>query len=257
MGKHAEPRQRRADHLRVVTAREATLVSLAELARRTGLQARTIRHFLRGGCPRTHTLDRLAEHFSADHYLTHSNDAGSSGGQARQRWLPSAAAERLGRVAIELEAMVYRDGYRIHEAGEILRTSGRTALSDLELARLLEHMPPLWVRPRRVDGQPAEFGVLDPSRADASLAAAAIEGRRREVLSALARALEQLDPQDRQVVKMRYSDGSSLGDISRALRLEQRPLYRRLERLLRDLRVRVEVEGVSDADVRELLADDG
>lgn len=51
------------------------------------------------------------------------------------RWRPSATALRLGETAVELEQLVYREGYSLAQAGERLRTAERTSLSDMELAR--------------------------------------------------------------------------------------------------------------------------
>jgi RNA polymerase sigma factor for flagellar operon FliA len=51
-------------------------------------------------------------------------------------------------------------------------------------------------------------------------------------------------------------DGFTLAHVARLLRLEQKPLYRRVERLVRTLRASLEAEGVSAAEVRELLGSD-
>jgi DNA-directed RNA polymerase specialized sigma24 family protein len=57
------------------------------------------------------------------------------------RWRPSAEARRLGSTALHLEALVRRDGYRLDQAGERLRTGGLTTQSDAELARILARLP--------------------------------------------------------------------------------------------------------------------
>jgi RNA polymerase sigma factor for flagellar operon FliA len=57
------------------------------------------------------------------------------------RWRASAAASRLGPPADELERLVHRDGFTLPQAGEKLRTEGRTTLSDAELARLFGQLP--------------------------------------------------------------------------------------------------------------------
>lgn len=175
--------------------------------------------------------------------------------ERRGRWRPSALAERLGPPAPELESLVYRDGYAISQAGERLRTAGRTALTDAELARLLDRLPrraPL--RPREVADDPALDAAPGPFRADERIAAAQAQARRREVLDALERALDGLEPEDRLVVLMRFRDGYTLADVARALKLEQRPLYRRVARLQAVLRERLERAGIGPGDVGALLA---
>jgi RNA polymerase sigma factor for flagellar operon FliA len=69
----------------------------------------------------------------------------------------------------------------------------------------------------------------------------------------LAGALAALAPQDGLILKLRFDDGFTVGQIARVLRLEEKPLYRRLERILGGLRERLESEGVAAAEVAELL----
>lgn len=176
----------------------------------------------------------------------------------RGRWRPSSAAERLGSPARELEALVHRDGYRLEQAGEKLRTAGVTALSDAELARLLARLPqraPL--RPVEVVSEPLLSAAQADSRADERVAAAEAEARHGEVMGALYRAMEQLEPEERMIVRMHFADGRTLADVARALRLEQKPLYRRVERLRTRLRGYLENDGVRGADVRGVLWEQG
>ena len=173
------------------------------------------------------------------------------------RWRPSAAAERIGPPAGELEALVHRDGYRLHQAGEKLRTAGRTTLSDRELARLLDRLPsraPL--RPVEVASDAALLAAEGPSRADEGLDAAESDARRGEVMGTLKRVLDALDPEDRMIVQMHFRDGTTLAHVARALRLEQKPLYRRVERLRARLQTLLESEGVRRADVRGVLGEE-
>jgi RNA polymerase sigma factor for flagellar operon FliA len=171
----------------------------------------------------------------------------------RGRWRPSAAARRLGQLAAELELLVQHDGYTLRQAGEKLRTAGRTTLSDAELARLLGRLPdrdPL--RPREV-GPTWLLDVLGPSRADERVAAADADAHRRRMLDALARAMEHLDREGQLIFRMHFADGYTLADVARALGLEQKPLYRRVERLRVQLRTFLEGEGLRSEDVRGLL----
>src|SRR5262249_23189199 len=57
------------------------------------------------------------------------------------RWRPSAAARRRGPLAVRLETLGYRDGLRLGQGGELVRTAGHTDLSDRELATLLNQLP--------------------------------------------------------------------------------------------------------------------
>lgn len=173
--------------------------------------------------------------------------------ERRGRWRPSAAAERAGPPATDLETLVRRDGYTLPQAGEKLRTAGRTTLSDAALARLLATLPeraPL--RPVEVASEAVLHAAPGGARADARVAAAEAETRRETVLGALGDAMEALDPEERIIVRMHFADGRTLADVARALRLEQKPLYRRVDRLRRRLRELLEHAGVAGADVRHL-----
>lgn len=143
------------------------------------------------------------------------------------RWRCSAAAERNGQLAKDLETLVYRDGFRLEEAGEKLRTAGRTTASDAELARLLAQLrtrSPL--RPEQAGSELLDRVPADGS-ADGGVIAGEIEARRSVVLAALDGALDRLEPEERIIVRMHFVDGRKVADVARALRLDQKALYRR------------------------------
>lgn len=172
------------------------------------------------------------------------------------RWRNSMAAERLGQPAKELEALVYRDGYSLGEAGEQLRSAGRTAHTDAELARLLAQLPtrgPL--RPVDAGSDPLKQAPA-AGRADDWVRAEEAVRHREALLAALFRAMERLHPEERMIVRMHMVEGRSVADVARALNMDQRPLYRRVQRLREQLRQALESEGVSASDVRELVEGD-
>jgi RNA polymerase sigma factor for flagellar operon FliA len=153
-----------------------------------------------------------------------------------------------------VETLVRRDGYTLPQAGEKLRTAGRTTLSDAQLARLLGQLPeraPL----RPVVGEPATGLDAAPgtSRADDRVDQAEADGRRAEMLGALGTAMEQLELEEQLIVKLHFAEGHTLADVARTLRLEQKPLYRRVERLRARLRALLESAGLGGDDVRGLL----
>lgn len=174
--------------------------------------------------------------------------------ERRGRWRSSAAAERLGPPARELEMLVRRDGYRLAQAGEKLRTAGRTTLSDAALARLLAQLPdraPL--RPVEVGEESLPGGAEARSRADERVLASEAEIRHREAAEALDRAMQRLSPQERMIVRMHLRDDRTLADVARTLRIEQKPLYRIVPRLRERLRRDLVAAGISPAEVRALL----
>ncbi len=170
------------------------------------------------------------------------------------RWRASAAAERLGQLAKDLEALVYRDRYTLDQACEKLRTEGRTALSNAELRRLLAQLPghPRQ-RPVEVSADAVLEGVQGTSAADKELAQTEAETLRGRVMAALHRVRLRLDPENQEIVRMHFAEGRTLADVARALGLPQKPLYRRVEKLRRWLRAELEAEGVEAEDVSGIL----
>jgi|GEM_PF-234011 len=172
------------------------------------------------------------------------------------RWRPSAEARRQGPDAIALERLVYRDGHTLLEAISVLRSRGETVRTERELAQLFARLP---ASPR---GRPAPVDeeTLSDTRAlataDEVIRAEEADAERARMVEALWRAIETLPHEDQVVVRMRFMEGLSTADIARALRLEQKPLYRRLERLLTRLRELLEAAGISQDTVRNMVLED-
>lgn len=171
------------------------------------------------------------------------------------RWRPSAAALRAGALAVRLETLVYRDGCTLDQAARTLRQSGATALPDGELARMLGELPvrgPL--RPYEA-GEAPLAGVSDDSSAEESVATGEAEHARTTVFAALNRVLVGLPDEDRLILRLQYWKGLSVADVARALELPQKPLYRRIEGILKQLRRGLLAEGVQPEQMREFLGE--
>lgn len=174
--------------------------------------------------------------------------------EKRGRWRPSVAAVRLGTPAVELETLVRRDRYTLRQAGEKLRTAGLTTLSDVYLARLLGQIPeraPL----RPVEGEPRtglDFAPGD-SRTDERVLETEADIRRAEIEAVLEKAIEELEPEDQLIVQMHFTGEKTVANVARALRLEQKPLYRRVERLRARLIKILASAGLHRDEAREFL----
>lgn len=171
------------------------------------------------------------------------------------RWRPSAAALRAGPVAVHLERLVYRDGRTRDQAiAEVLAGDG-VPHSERELHNLLRSLPHREaMRPRRVDNVNAEDVQATPSSlADTLVNATERDAEVARAREALVMAIETLDVEDSVLVSMRYLEGHSVADIARTLGLEQKPLYRRLERSLAALRRSLESAGIDQDSVRDLV----
>ncbi len=169
------------------------------------------------------------------------------------RWRPSAAAKRLGSLAVRLETLTGRDGLSIRQAAEHLRTLGVTELTDRRLAALAATFP------RRGPLRPVSSGLLPADATDAARADQLVDAeestRGAQLASdAVREALTTLPAEDGLLVRLHYIEGMSLADIARGLDMPQKPLYRRMEKLVRTLRSALERSGVSHDYVRELAS---
>jgi RNA polymerase sigma factor (sigma-70 family) len=147
------------------------------------------------------------------------------------RWRPSAAARRLGAAAVQLETLVFRDGVPFDEACQRLMR-GDAGLTPAHLRDLMDRLPPRYKR-RFVDERSLDGMASPASPPDANLTLA--DARRRSRV--LAASLASLDPEDRQLVTLRFVNDLTVAEIARRSGTDQAALYRRLERVLRHLRV--------------------
>ncbi|MFL5614814.1 MAG: sigma-70 family RNA polymerase sigma factor [Gemmatimonadaceae bacterium] len=171
------------------------------------------------------------------------------------RWRPSAAARRIGDVAVRLESLVRRQGYRVEQAGEILRTAGETQLNDRELAQLLQQLPTRApMRPVEVGAEPLSMMEHGTTPEELVMGDEAYQERQR-LWRHLDATMREYSTEDRLVLRMRFWEEMSVAEIARALGLEQKPLYRRIDRLLADLRRRLLSAGISAEQCRALLSE--
>jgi len=168
------------------------------------------------------------------------------------KWRPSAEATRGGEIAILLERLIGRDGYGFEEACELLETNHQVTLPRAELEAMVAKLPG---RPRRrfesdeaLVHMPAAQPSLDEVVAERERAITATR-----VTAALKAATAGLDPQDRLILALKFDDGRPVVEIARMLRLDQKGLYRRLERLMKQLRIALEAQGIEAAAVLEIF----
>jgi RNA polymerase sigma factor for flagellar operon FliA len=166
------------------------------------------------------------------------------------RWRPSAIARRAGRIAVRMEALIHRDGHSVAQAMEVLRSEGAIQASS-ELRRMAMSFP-MRTNPRKHEKR-LPLDATSPDYADERI----VDEERRTVydraIESLTEALHKLEPQDQLVLKLRIWEGMAVADIARNLNLEQKPLYRRIERAYKELRKSLETEGIDAQAVRDLI----
>ncbi|MFL6247008.1 MAG: sigma-70 family RNA polymerase sigma factor [Thermoanaerobaculia bacterium] len=169
------------------------------------------------------------------------------------KWRPSAEAKRLGDKAVTLERLVSRDGFTASEAMRVL-TTGSSPYTIGELEAIYLRLPPR--SPRTV--VVAEENVPDVVAVEADAyerIEASDRGRAlRQAVEKIDELIQKMDAEDRLILQMRFWHARRVPDIAGALRLDQKKLYKRLDRLFLLLRRELESAGVSQSDMAGLLS---
>jgi RNA polymerase sigma factor (sigma-70 family) len=173
--------------------------------------------------------------------------------RAAGRWYASAEAERRGPAAVQLEQLLVRDRRSFAEAAEIV-TRERPELTVRELEEIAAALPARAPRAVAVPVMEGDEERFAGSSTAADLVEALDVARRSERANDAVRiAMTMMTAEDRTILRLRYCGNASIANIARALRLEQRPLYRRMEALLEKLRRALEEAGVDAASAGDLI----
>lgn len=169
------------------------------------------------------------------------------------KWHPSTEARRRGATAIRLDQLLSRDNLTLSEAIEVLRTTYRVEESRSKLEQTAAALPPR-ARRQHIDLESLqEFAARNAMAADQRVVDDEERRLAHRAVRLLSSEIRALDSRDRLVLKLRFMDGMKVALIARALRLDQKPLYRRIESLLSRLRQAFEAEGLTATELGVLL----
>lgn len=173
------------------------------------------------------------------------------------RWHASAEAGRLGALAVQLERLLHRDGRTIDDAVAVLAPS-HAGVTRESLQALADRLPR---RPPRHRNVALEEAMEMPAARSASLDEGIVTRERQHVServsTALSAAIARLPDQDRLILQLRFEGGMTVAQIARALQLDQKLLYRRIDHHKLELRRELERSGIAAADVLDLIGEEG
>jgi RNA polymerase sigma factor (sigma-70 family) len=173
------------------------------------------------------------------------------------KWHASAEAKRIGEPAITIEAILYRDGRTIDEMLPVLIRRWPD-ITRAQVDAIVKRLPTRMPRLRAVDLETAGDTLASIAARDGDTP---FESDRTDVARRIAKVVRDtmklLDEHDRLIFRLRFESGMSVAEVSRTLQIEQKPLYRRLQRALLLLRKRLEAAGVSASDAEEILSSRG
>jgi len=163
------------------------------------------------------------------------------------RWRPSAAAKRFGPVAVRLEQLLVRDGMSLREATQVVRAS-HGEVTEKELVRLAAALPRNYpVAEVSLEGAALTESLASPLSVDGGLDDSS------RIEAALHDVIGQLPAEDAVILRMKFWSNLSVADIARGLRLDQKSLYRRLERIAAQLREALAARGIDRTAAAESL----
>jgi RNA polymerase sigma factor (sigma-70 family) len=170
----------------------------------------------------------------------------------RGKYRPSKEAKNLGEPALQLERLMVRDRHTFDEACQILRINYKVKATPAELADLAGRLT-LRIG-RQMEGDDA-LGYLPSSEdtPDQSFVAGQRQALSDEVFCALSRALDALPPEDQALLRYHFEQGWTWAEVARYLRLDQKPLYGRVEKILGSLGQSLAAEGFDRESMGEVL----
>jgi RNA polymerase sigma factor (sigma-70 family) len=168
------------------------------------------------------------------------------------KWRPSEGAKRQGEAAVTLERLVTRDGLTVDEAAAVMSMSPATTPSREVLAEVASRLRARPCRrPRPVASETLDNVAFKTS--ETILKRLEVHQHATRARRALAHALIALDPSDRRLIDLHFLRGLGIAQIARTLRVEQRPLYTRRQRILARLRLALERDPLVASVLRDLL----
>ena len=168
------------------------------------------------------------------------------------KWRPSAEAKRLGDKAITLERMLTRDDYTLSETISILTTGSEPLYTRAEIEALYLRLPLRQPRPVLV-ADSALPEIAAPTAADDGVMHQQRECTARAVSRAMDDAIDSMNAEDRVILRMRFWHSAKVPDISATLHIDQKKLYKRIDRLIAVLREALERAGIARDDIGDLL----
>ena len=170
------------------------------------------------------------------------------------KWRPSAEAKRLGDKAITLERLVTRDGFTFDEAVKVLTTPAGSPYTLPELEAIYLRLPHRGPRPVVISGEVSPDAAAVDAEAEDRVETADRQRSARKAATAIDGLMESMDAEDRLILQMRFWDALKVPDIAQRLHVEQKKVYKRLDRLFGVMRSALEQAGVGKAELGTLLS---
>jgi len=179
--------------------------------------------------------------------------------QVRVKWHPSAEAKRIGETAVELEKLIYRNQYSVHEACQILAANPSTAIDENAAHDMLGRLHVRTPRLNKVDDSEKRLLILpDPAPDPETLIAhKQFLRKKQQMIAIIGNIIPSLSTEDKLLIKLLFLSGHRISEIARLLGKDDHQLYKRTKSILQKMREAVADAGLVESDIRESLAATG
>ena len=173
----------------------------------------------------------------------------------RTKWHPSTEALRLGPTAVELEKLVFRNNYTVHEACHVLASNPSTAIADNEANEILAKLRFRRPRPVRAEDSEEELPRFPDPAPDPEerVERKQLLRTKQVVLDQVGTTLRSFSDEDKLLIKLVFFSGHKIAEVARLLGRDERLTYRRTQTLLKTLRETMAAAGISESDARQAL----
>jgi len=172
------------------------------------------------------------------------------------KWRPSAEAKRIGEKAVTFERLIYREGYSLEEAVQVLITGHDGEYTRRELETIWLRLPIRPPRPVLVPQAVPPDAAAAETDADEQLMASERQDVARTIMGVLDEAIESMPAEDRIILQLRFWNGLKAPEIAQRLGIPAKRVYKRIDKQLATLKVGLERAGVSRQTIDELLRHD-
>jgi len=177
--------------------------------------------------------------------------------RAAGRWYPSAEAQRRGPAAVLLERLMMHERRTFAETAEIV-CRAHPGITAADLDALAEGLPERVPRPLIVPVDDGDEERFPATRAAGDLVdALELRQQSSRANEAIRAAMTDMTVEDRVILRLRFIGNTTIAGIARALAMEPRPLYRRIDALLTRLRRALEAAGVDASSADALIGHAG
>ena len=161
----------------------------------------------------------------------------------RGKWRPATASRRAGDTAVLLDRLTQRDGLTFDEAMATIQAGSQRPVDRDALTATFGRLRRRG-RPRFVDVEEVAESLQGDSSADERVRGAEDRGVLNAALTQLDAVCSDQSDSDRLVLKLHFGFGLPVSVIARRLNLNQKQLYRRVDRILVQLRKSLESRGI-------------